>query len=151
WNPVAVINGDQVYASWNGATEVAWWMLQGQVSEPEAEDEDDNNHDAGLADVDAFEDLELVAKEFFETSVAITGDNEGYGSYRMAALDVDMNVLRYSEVLSPAPPTQTFYIWPALCVGLVACLVAIWAVTNWTMLQEKFSFGRPSFAYSRIG
>ncbi|RMY77547.1 hypothetical protein D0862_13542 [Hortaea werneckii] len=150
WDPVAVINSDQVYASWNGATEVAWWMLQGQVAEPD-EDDDDVDDDAGLADVDAFEDLDLVAKESFETSVAITGNNEGYSSYRMAALDVDMNVLRYSEVLSPSPSALPFIIWPALCVGLIACLVAIWAVRNWTTLQERFSFGRPTFAYRRIG
>lgn len=79
WNPDVQIEGGEIYVSWNGATEVEYWTLQGKH------------------DVDGvFEDVDTVFKDGkFESSFTLP--EEGLAVYRVVALDVDGNVLRTSE------------------------------------------------------
>lgn len=81
--PSAKIKGDQLYVSWNGATEVKYWELQGSIR--------------GHGGNEAFITLELAEKQTFEHAFALTSD-EDYDRYRVVALDAEKNVLRYSEV-----------------------------------------------------
>lgn len=73
-----------LYVSWNGATEVEQWVLQGADWE-------------GARD-ESFEDVDSQIKEGFEAAFDIVDD--GMPQYlRVAAVDRDGAVLRYSQVV----------------------------------------------------
>ena len=80
----------RVYVSWNGATEVQTWILQGREDKSEG----------------AFADLSSVAKERFEEFLEITDDMPLY--LRVSAVDRDGQVLGSTTVLDRrvgnAPP-----------------------------------------------
>ncbi|CAM1502369.1 Fc.00g043530.m01.CDS01 [Cosmosporella sp. VM-42] len=71
-----------LFVSWNGATEVARWMLQ---SGPKADGDD-------------FRDHGVVFKTTFETKLSIPGDAGEY--VRVVALDFKNEVLAYSRAVS---------------------------------------------------
>ncbi|KAI1437854.1 Arylsulfotransferase-domain-containing protein [Xylaria sp. CBS 124048] len=71
------------FASWNGATEVQKWMVQG------ASWDDLNAH--GL---DGFVDIDVVAKDAFETCLEVRDDMPQY--LRVAAVDKNGKVLGHS-------------------------------------------------------
>ena len=79
-----------VYVSWNGATEVARWVLQSGKSD----DEDCE-----------YEDHDDVAKTRFETEIPIPDDADEF--LRVAALDRDGKVLAYSAPASRHVKTAT--------------------------------------------
>lgn len=78
--PTAKTKDGKVYVSWNGATEVASWRLEG------AEDPAANG---------VYHDIETVEKQGFESSFEIPEDLD-YTFLRVAALDADQNVLGVS-------------------------------------------------------
>lgn len=78
--PTAMTKGDKVYVSWNGATEVRYWRLQG-ADHPAADGE--------------YHDLETIGKDGFESAFAIPRDPD-YEFLRVVALDADKNVLSRS-------------------------------------------------------
>jgi hypothetical protein len=89
--PDIKVKGDEVFASWNGATEVAGWRLQTAASTQAADDE--------------FEDVDELPRVGFESSF-ILGDMAG--SYvRVAALDVAGTVLGYSPVVDGTPQSDS--------------------------------------------
>ncbi|KAF2090314.1 hypothetical protein K490DRAFT_63191 [Saccharata proteae CBS 121410] len=82
-NPSITRSKRKVYVSWNGATEVASWTLQGSASA------DDDSQD--------FADVETVPKESFEAMFHL---NSGVQQYlRVVAKDAAGQVLGTSEVL----------------------------------------------------
>ena len=81
--PDAVIESNVTYVSWNGATEVATWVIQG------AESEDAGNED--------FDFLAAVVKAGFETGIQLPYDTHPF--IRVAAVNADGVTLAYSEVL----------------------------------------------------
>ena len=72
-----------MYASWNGATEVKYWRLEGLGSP-----------DANADDYDA---LETVAKDGFEAKFHLSRKTPDL--IRVAALDVDQKLLGLSDVI----------------------------------------------------
>ncbi|KAI0908053.1 Arylsulfotransferase-domain-containing protein [Ustulina deusta] len=77
----------QVFVSWNGATEVERWVLQGA-----------NWTDLVGSRADAkFVDLDIVVKDSFETAFEVLDDMPRY--LRVAAIDKQGHVLRHSQVL----------------------------------------------------
>ncbi|KAI0551837.1 ASST-domain-containing protein [Xylaria curta] len=78
----------QVFVSWNGATEVQRWVLQGaewaDLVQPKTENE-------------GFVDLDDMVKESFETAFDLVDDMPRY--LRIAALDKDGQVLMHSQVV----------------------------------------------------
>ncbi|EAW12330.1 arylsulfotransferase family protein [Aspergillus clavatus NRRL 1] len=82
--PDAVVLGDHVYVSWNGATEVATWRLE--------------VWDANDVEVSTFNVVAHFAKSGFETEIGVP-DELGSPLFRLAALDAESNVLGYTEVL----------------------------------------------------
>ena len=76
--PTVKTHGTHLYVSWNGATEVVAWELQGTTS---------------ITD-DTFQALDVVDKFGFEASFELPS---GYTNFRVAALDRGGRVLRYSE------------------------------------------------------
>jgi hypothetical protein len=84
---------DTVYVSWNGATEVVTWELQGGKL----------LGDGGLH----FESVDSVRKESFETSLLVPGDEEDYAYLRVAALDFSGQVLGFTDVIDSATGQST--------------------------------------------
>jgi hypothetical protein len=88
WDPEARVVGNNVYVSWNGATEVAYWALQVQSKAA--------NNTGDLVDShDVYEEIAPKA-DSFEQFFTLTPPVEGM-RYRIAALDAHRNVLRYSN------------------------------------------------------
>lgn len=71
------------FVSWNGATEVAKWRLE--------------KTDSSEAGGEEFVEIKIVDRAGFETRVDVTG--AASGCIRMVALDEDMEVLGYTQVL----------------------------------------------------
>ncbi|KAJ9612047.1 hypothetical protein H2200_003642 [Cladophialophora chaetospira] len=78
--PTAKIQDDVLFISWNGATEVTQWILQGANEQ-----------------VERFVDLDVIDKEFYEESFELYHLSE-YSWFRVAALDQEGKVLGYSNV-----------------------------------------------------
>ncbi|KAL1305497.1 hypothetical protein AAFC00_002372 [Neodothiora populina] len=76
--PQAQMKHSSVYASWNGATEIQSWELQ------------------GATDGDKFESLDVVKKERNFESVFALDDSWKYTRYRVAGRDQAGNVLGYT-------------------------------------------------------
>ncbi|KIX10254.1 uncharacterized protein Z518_01335 [Rhinocladiella mackenziei CBS 650.93] len=83
--PVAKIQDQTLFVSWNGATEVSAWTLQG------AEAQDGENE---------FIDLDIVDKDEFEESFDLSSLT-GYSRFRVAALDKNGQLLGLSPVVTP--------------------------------------------------
>lgn len=86
WHPSAKASGDRVFVSWNGATEVKSWELQGTTSEAVEEDN--------------WETLETIERTAFEDSIplppksaASSADAQPFLRFRVVALDQHKNVL----------------------------------------------------------
>ncbi|OAA57745.1 Arylsulfotransferase [Cordyceps fumosorosea ARSEF 2679] len=90
WPPSVAVVGRGVYVSWNGATEVAAWRLQGRVRGGDGE----------------FEDVLEVPKVRFETEILLQGEatrRRRYGELRVLAVDVGGTTLGTSaEVEAPS-------------------------------------------------
>jgi hypothetical protein len=91
--PDIKLTDENIYVSWNGATEVMVWELQGAkfVSH-------EDQH---------FELVDSVPKEGFETSFPLPYDEENYAFLRVAALDRFGEVLGYTDVIDMATGQST--------------------------------------------
>jgi hypothetical protein len=115
WNPEARVEDDNIYVSWNGATEVAYWSLQARSGASNAT-QGLSAEDSNLAEID------IIAKDpDFEHSFALPSV-ENTTSYRIAALDSDRNVLRYSNEVVYKHTSTTIWIW-STCLFIVSSLV----------------------------
>ena len=109
WDPEARIADDRIYVSWNGATEVAYWVLQTRREATNiAVDSWDIHDDSGET---------ILKSNSFEHSFTLTSPVDGT-AYRVAALDSHRNVLRYSNEFVYVHTSINF--WSGL-----ACLIAI--------------------------
>ncbi|TQV92913.1 Arylsulfotransferase-like protein [Cordyceps javanica] len=79
--PSIAVAGRGIYVSWNGATEVASWRLQGRRSTRAA----DAGTDADDAD---FEDVAEIPKERFESEFRAANLTRSYSRIRAQAVDV---------------------------------------------------------------
>lgn len=109
WNPVAKIDGDEVFVSWNGATEVRYWSLERRLESNSSDDEPD------------FEEIKTVPKgSEFESSFKLPSTSAEV-SYRVAALDVEKQVLRFSNIIVYKKDWAAKWIWIAsLCGASIA-------------------------------
>jgi hypothetical protein len=107
-----------IYVSWNGATEVDRWLLQGHTDVLQSS-----------SGADMFEDLVSIKKETFESSLKITAEMPTY--IRLAALDRNGDVLGYSEVLNRRignAPSEL----PRLVISMVFVLTLCAIFCFWT-------------------
>lgn len=102
--PQVKVKDDFLYVSWNGATEVAYWALE----EPRGQHSEDADASLNAAEEirdepeseDAFEMTDIIPKTGFEGSFEISSAVSGkLAKYRVAALDSEHKVLRYSDVV----------------------------------------------------
>lgn len=103
--PAAIIDGGKVFVSWNGATEVRSWQLEGH------KDDAERNEGWQVVDVkvkEAFEDMFVLGPERFE-------------KYRVAALNAEGEVMRYSDVVMSASSSAVERLWgPLFSVCVIA-------------------------------
>lgn len=110
WDPEARVVGNNVYVSWNGATEVAYWALQ--VRSKAA------NNTRDLVDShDIYEEI-LPKGDSFEQFITLTSPVEGM-KYRIAALDTHRNVLRYSNEIVYENSSLKSWLGAASLVGVL--------------------------------
>lgn len=104
WRPSAEVSGDRIYVSWNGATEVRSWELQGTTVESEVVDARDGPTAASAAeDLNEggdWETIETIERTAFEDSIplppksaASTADARPFLRFRVVALDENKKVL----------------------------------------------------------
>ncbi|OQU95280.1 hypothetical protein CLAIMM_01511 [Cladophialophora immunda] len=113
---------ERIYVSWNGATEVHTWILQGR-----AEIQNGARTDLNATQVDSYYDLTSIKKEKFETSFQLEADMPRY--LRVAALDRHGRVLGYTEIVDRkvgnAPSDDGFHLVISTC-AMVAGLCLGW-------------------------
>ncbi|KAL4744396.1 hypothetical protein BDW72DRAFT_92940 [Aspergillus terricola var. indicus] len=89
--PDAIVLGDTVYVSWNGATEVVTWRLETwDIGPGKRTDEPDRTGDVII--------LQECAKTGFETEISIPAELDS-PVFRLAALDAEGNVLGVTDPL----------------------------------------------------
>ncbi|KIW75637.1 hypothetical protein Z517_10379 [Fonsecaea pedrosoi CBS 271.37] len=81
--PAATILDDILYVSWNGATEVVAWVLQGGGTGEQEEEE--------------WTDLDFIDKQFFEESFDLSQLSQ-YSQFRVGALGREGQILGYSDI-----------------------------------------------------
>lgn len=139
----------RVYVSWNGATEVRRWVLQGAEW---TDLRDSSNADAG----GGFADLEDMIKEAFETAFDIQSHMPRY--LRVAAVDKDGKVLAHSRILDRRAGRTTWelvremLIWGAEGVAFVIAVLAVLRRRGRRALWENSSrgFALASAAWDRV-
>ncbi|KAI8950095.1 Arylsulfotransferase-domain-containing protein [Xylaria longipes] len=112
----------RVFVSWNGATEVERWVLQGaEWADLRSKTE---------AEAEGFVDLDDVRKVSFETAFDIQGDMPRY--LRVAAVDKDGHVLMHSQAVdrhvgnAAGDWVHDVLVW--IAVFIVATLVGLLAI-----------------------
>jgi len=95
--------------SWNGATDVAFWELQGQT-----------NDDGGS---DEWQSVDVLEKEAFEESFVLPSGDTSFPQYRVAALDNEHGFMRYSNIATPPPADAASYLLAA--ISALACICAV--------------------------
>ena len=107
-SPAAKIHGFSLFVSWNGATEVAAWELQGATEER-----------------DEFHVVDVMNKMGFESSFVLSAGTF-YTHYRVAALDREGRVLHHSNVTQKEPGrTMMDFLIPSVLLGAVVFAMRI--------------------------
>jgi hypothetical protein len=127
--PDAKLEGGTVCASWNGATDVAAWTLEGR-SQAESQ----------------WMDIDVIEKQSFEESFVLSNSGEGrYHRYRVAALDKMGQIIGYSEVMEDDPNATSLnvVISGLMWVGVFLCAWMLWKQRrrskNWIVEAGGFS------------
>ena len=130
--PSIKVQDGKAYVSWNGATEVKSWRLQGA-------------EEVGAAD-DAFVTIQELERDGFEASFELDGISEA--NVRIAALDGKRSVMAYSAVVSTASSTSvsglllfTPFILPLMLrlragVHLADHFFRLWIFRVWVLVLE---------------
>ncbi|KAM3434710.1 hypothetical protein NHJ13734_005889 [Beauveria thailandica] len=85
--PRVAVAGRSIYVSWNGATEVAAWRLQGKTTTTTTTTAAGNGGGGGGED-NAFEDVVEIPKTHFESEFAAANLTRSYSKIRVQAIDV---------------------------------------------------------------
>lgn len=114
WDPSAAVNDNKFYVSWNGATTVAHWVLQGAIIR--SDQEQDEWHEVDVREKDGFETT------FSVPSVTYLETGASHTRFRAAALDDEHNVFRYLNVVARPPGNRLRYY--SVAVFALVCIVA---------------------------
>ena len=140
WDPSAAIDGSTLAVSWNGATEVAFWALQGTVI-----------RDKQTQETGEWKELDILERDGFETQFILPPSSEGieglgrFTQFRVAALDAERNVLRLSNIATLPPRRAGGYILAVLsavlCVGAVVGYWQYrkrgWKTVDWRQMAQS--------------
>ncbi|CEL04131.1 hypothetical protein ASPCAL05263 [Aspergillus calidoustus] len=138
--PDAVVVDDVVYVSWNGATEVAGWRLEGW----DGDRIEEVNRSRSFTSIEDFE------KTGFETAIALPVDPT-YPIYRLAALDAEGNILGTTDLLqapSDSGIANELIVHAALVMGICGLVAAFYQVKG--LWKCRFSCLRHRDAYELV-
>lgn len=108
--PAAAMVGDRIYVSWNGATEVTAWQLEGQ------------KQGAGEGE---WQNVDIKEKVGFEDSFRVP--DQSFAAYRVAALDELGELMRHSHVVEHvAAKTASFRWWLFGVFVVVGGSIGVW-------------------------
>lgn len=131
WDPVARVNGDRAFVSWNGATEVMSWSLEAQHNL------NNDKQQLSIRDQDFGEVRTITKGADFESSFLLPSMDDSI-VYRIAALDAEGNVLRYSNNFVCEPATFRVWLLSAILFGMsllgvlsFACRQRRWPRSLW--------------------
>jgi hypothetical protein len=128
-NPTAVVSSGIIYVSWNGATEVAAWSVEGLDL-----DEDEDVDDLEELDDEDFEIVTVVSKTGFETEISLLWEDVSYSALRIAAVDEHGHVLGKTPFLTEDslgrewlnPLTTVYLVLLGAVVGVLATFWIVW-------------------------
>ena len=100
--PQAVLEGDEIYVSWNGATDVAFWALEVSHSRPNIEESDESSPESeGNLSNDDFFSIDIIPKVGFEGVFTLSSEmkssEQPFSRYRVAALDANQDPISHSS------------------------------------------------------
>jgi hypothetical protein len=137
WDPEARIEDDNIYVSWNGATEVAYWSLQARTGAMDVAQE-------SSAKETPFTEIDIIAKDAGFEYAFLLPSTDSTTTYRIAALDSQRDVLRYSnEVVYERGSTQ-IWIWST-------CLFVFSLLAVFTLLYSRMGAVMSQWAKRREG
>lgn len=141
WDPQARIDKDRMYVSWNGATEVAFWKLQSWDGA------------ANVTQDSWFPEQQILKGETFEYSFLLL-ETVGPRTYRIAALDANHDVLRYSNEVVYEPASSKSWvqaIWISGVFVLGVCgLLYLWRSAFFKTLNTR-DYDKEGFKYHALG
>ena len=143
--PTAVMQGGKVYVSWNGATGVGFWELQG--SDHEAPVESEGSHLEGETETPEWEALDMIEKVGFEGSFDIPTERTNL-RYRVAALDEEKMYIRYSDPARDigGGAARTFGIVFGVAVIVILCMACAWVgLKVWVRRRRQGGHGEALF------
>lgn len=127
WPPSATIYQGKIYASWNGATEVSSWRVEGRRDEEE--------------DVGNFETITVADKIGFETAIGLP--QEGYSRFRVVALNVHDEVMKYSDPVEPEEPDSPVPEIFGACAGVLFIVCLVYLVRYLLLRKASLRFTLP--------
>lgn len=135
--PSIKIKDNNLYVSWNGATEVASWELQGSREKDKA-----------------FERIDEIEKQGFESHFALPSSaaTAGFSYYKVAALDKGGNVLGVSRATTLAPPSgaKSLSVAAGVLVVVALAVVGAWYGMRLIIRRRGFRGNKLEYEYSRI-
>lgn len=122
--PAAVMSSDKIYVSWNGATEVAAWQLEGRKE--------------GVVDSE-WQTIDIKEKEGFEDSFTLP--DETFAAYRVAALDNSGDLLRHSDVVDYADTkTTSVLLWLIGIAAAIGAIAGVWLFARRVPRAQRWSW-----------
>ncbi|RMZ87376.1 hypothetical protein DV736_g5386, partial [Chaetothyriales sp. CBS 134916] len=100
-NPDVILDSGRLSVSWNGATRVRGWQLEGQVSEDTK-----------------FQALEVLVKEEFEVTFILANQGD-FARYRVAALNEELQVFHYSDEIENVTQDGVYGMMLNIVVGCI--------------------------------
>lgn len=123
-----------LYVSWNGATEVRGWLLQGFDAPFDARSET------------AFEDVEEIERNGFEDAIELDNLECEVPQYvRVAALDSDGHVLGVSDIVDRATEATVAVHWTFTAVALFASCFVMYKVWKRRQSLRRIVIRRTSY------
>ncbi len=135
--PNIKVKDDKAYVSWNGATEVKFWQMEGSRQERKIGALDDDRE---------YQVIEVVQKQGFESTFKIPG-HEDFRRLRVVALDKDRQSLGVSHTVEMgASGATTFGIVMAVIAGIAALLGGLCLLRSWIRWKRD---GTPAFNWEQ--
>lgn len=127
--PQAKIDDDSLFVSWNGATEVAYWALEIARDQASSEAEIDEvlGDQADEVQSQKFENIDIIPKAGFEGVFdlpSVPSSEKPFTHYRVAALDKDHAVLRYSDLVDYEESSESSILMILFKIFLVVGILA---------------------------
>ena len=145
--PSIAVEDGRVYASWNGATEVQAWTLEGQ-----SDNQDDyDNYRGPQPKADGWSEIDVITKDRFEDFFSLDSYRTKFDRYRIGALDRNGQVIKYSEVANKEriprwmKVTAKVLVGVGFVVGLVICWQRCLRHREW-----KWPWRKEAYQYHKL-